>query len=152
MVRVAHGLRMRRERRAVEDHVALAHEGGRGVPVADVDGHRSHALGDPGEVGAVPATARIEGIGDRDRRAEAHTMMREIRADEPEAAGNEDTHPRKVGCAGHPARAVAENADTAPTTRRTSLSASSGYIGRDRTSRAAASLARSASLPRSRSR
>ena len=130
--RVLHRPGVRGEGRAREHDIAVSHGVAGDALVADVTAHHAHAIGDAVEVRGVSAAAGIERIEDRDLRPDRRAAMREVRADEPEAAGHEHAAAGEALFAHRASVATAKPA-IASATRSTSRTDSSGYIGSDRT-------------------
>ena len=88
-VRVGHRVEVARLAGEVEDHVAPAHERPQAVLVPDVRDVDVHAVVDPGDVVPAAAVLRDERVDEADVRARRHERVREVRADEAEAAGDQ---------------------------------------------------------------
>jgi hypothetical protein len=77
----------------VEEHLLTPDQAAEAVHVADIGDVHAHPALDPGDVGGVAAVLGDQRVDEHDLRAEPREAVREVRADEAEAAGDEHPAP-----------------------------------------------------------
>jgi hypothetical protein len=106
-VRVEHRVEMARLTGEVEQVVLVSHEEAQAVLVADIRDVDVHAVLDAGHVVEQAAVLGDQRVDQHDARTHRHQLPREVRTDEPEPAGDQDTlsfeRRREIG-PDHPSR------------------------------------------------
>ena len=110
----------------VEDEVLALHEILQAVLVAHVGDVHAHAAGEAVDVEKIAAVFRDEAVHEQHVGAEVHELPREIRADEAEAAGDEDAFAAEVLSVGRHVRGERSSAGAQDRSHKTSGSTKAG--------------------------